>query len=136
GVLEEPRDVRDGESRGTCPEGCVEVEVPLGPGGRVVEGVPDPSIEREEVDPLTHGGGCTKLDRLAASAAAPPRLTRGGFSPNLRPGSLHHIYGAAGLLPRGPRSRPARASRAAARRPAAVCRAGRVRAPARRLPPP
>src|SRR5438445_9965983 len=45
-------------------------------------------------------------------------------------------YGAAGLVPRGPRSRPARASRAGARRPAAVCRAGRVRAPARRLPPP
>src|SRR5206468_1659477 len=64
--------------------------VPLGPGGRVVEGVPDPSIEREEVDPLTHGGGCTKLDRLAASAAAASRLTLGGFSPNLRLASYHH----------------------------------------------
>ena len=36
------------------PEGRVEVEVPLGPGGRVVEGVADPSLEGQGVDSLAH----------------------------------------------------------------------------------
>src|SRR3989441_9074887 len=46
------------------------------------------------------------------------------------------IYGVPSLLPRGPRPRAAGASRATARRRATVSRARRVRAPARRIPPP
>src|SRR5438094_1346105 len=47
------------------------------------------------------------------------------FSSNLRPPSLH-IYGAPSLLPRGPRPRAARASRATARRRATLSRARRA----------
>src|SRR5207244_4927552 len=54
----------------------------------------------------------------AASVAGCSPLTRDMISPNIRP---NHIYAPAGLLLGGPRSRAARASRAANRRPPAPC---------------